>query len=337
MKALRLAEPRGAVEIVDVEIPQPGPGEIRVRIQASGLCYTDVHLADGDWREVDALVRRPVVLGHEGVGIVEALGEGVTSPAIGQRVGVPFLRSTCGTCGHCEAGRENVCASATAVGMSHDGCHAEFVLADAAYVVPVPDALSSEQAAPLCCAGMTVVGALNQVSIEPGMRVAVLGVGGLGHLAVQAARARGAEVVAVDIDDSKLALAKEHGAAQMLRADDPETVKTLLANPCPVVVVTSVAAEANELATLAVAYGGDVLLCAVPSDAIRISAVLAVFKGVTYHAQAVATRKDLADTFDMAARGELHCEVQSLPLEAAPQALADLRAGKIRGRVVFTP
>ena len=337
MKAVRLSEPGGTLAVVDIPVPEPGPGEVRVRIEASGVCYTDIHIADGEWREVDGLVARPVVLGHEGAGVVEALGEGVTSLAIGDRVGVPFLRSACGRCRRCLEGEENVCAAPTAFGMSHDGCHAEAVVAVAAYVVKIPDGLSSEQAAPLCCAGVTVYGAISRAGLRPGDGVAVLGVGGLGHLAIQIAKAFGARVVAVDIDDAKLDLARRLGADECLLATDPQVAQRLSAQACEVVAVTTIAPSAHELAVAAVAPGGTVLLCAVPGGGIQVSAVLAIFKGITFLSQAVGSRQDLVDTFALAASGKLHCEIHTEPLAAAPRVFDDLRNSQVVGRVVLVP
>jgi len=337
MKAVKLSEPRGSLEIVNVEIPEPGPGEVRVKIEASGVCHTDVHLRRGDWKEVAGLVKRPLILGHEGIGVIDSIGADVDRRTIGERVGVAFLRSSCGNCRRCKAGEENVCAAATTVGMSHDGCHAEYVVAVADYVVPVPEGLTSEQAAPLCCAGVTVLGALKRAALSPGDTVAVFGIGGLGHLAVQIAKSMGARVVALDIDEAKLELASALGADDVLKADDPDLIPRLMAMDLEAVVMTTTSHQAHAVAVATVSPGGKVLLLAVPGEPVPLSAVLAVFKGVALLGQAVGSRRDLIDTFELAASGKLRCEVHTRPLEALPEVLEDLAAARVVGRVVLTP
>ena len=206
--------------IEDRPMPEPGPGQVVVRMEASGLCHTDIHAANGDWPVTPTV---PFIPGHEGVGIVTELGDGVTSPQIGQRVAVPWLGYACGTCRYCLTGWETLCLSQRNTGYSVDGGYAEYFLAEAAFAAPVPDGIDPREAAPLTCAGVTTYKAIKVGNVRPGDLVVVSGVGGLGHLAVQYAKIFGGTVAAVDITDEKLTLARELGADIVIdaRADDP--------------------------------------------------------------------------------------------------------------------
>ena len=236
-------------------MPSPGPGEILVKVEASGLCYTDVHLCDGDWPILDPLVKRNLTLGHEAVGIIEALGEGVTSRSIGERIAAPFLRSACGQCKQCRRGEENHCPNATTLGMTHDGSHAEYFVALADFVVPVPDGVSPEQAAPLACAGITMLGALRNAKVGIGTVLGVVGVGGQGHLAIQLAKVMGAKVIAMDINPDKIKLALEVGADNAIDVTQPDSLEVLTAFAMDVVMVTAPSHEAHSLAVAAVTHG----------------------------------------------------------------------------------
>ena len=337
MKAIKLSAPGGEVTVADVAVPTPGPGEILIKVEASGLCYTDVHLCDGDWEVVEDLVKHDLTLGHEAVGIIVSLGENVTNRSVGDRVAAPFLRSTCGECKQCRRGEENHCPNATVLGMSHDGSHAEYVLAMADFVVPVPEGVTPEQAAPLACAGMTVLGGLRKANVGIGTIFGVVGVGGQGHLAIQLAKTMGAKVVAMDIDPAKVALAMELGADQAFDVTRPEALNELTALGIDVVMVTAPSHEAHQLALAVVAHGGIVSLCAVPGGETPISMTMCGFKGLKLLAQAVATRRELADILDLAARGKVSCEVETRSLDAAPESIRALRDGEILGRVVFVP
>src|SRR5581483_2068074 len=188
---------RSPLEIQDRPIPEPGPGQVLVRMQASGLCHTDIHAAHGDW---PVKPRPPFVPGHEGIGSVQAVGTGVPADLLGKRVAVPWLGSSCGTCRYCVSGWETLCESQVNSGYSVDGCYAEYAVANAGAVVEVPEGVSSFDAAPLTCAGVTTYKAIKVAHVVPAERVAVFGVGGLGHLAVQYARLVGGLVTAVDLE-----------------------------------------------------------------------------------------------------------------------------------------
>jgi alcohol dehydrogenase, propanol-preferring len=209
--------------IEDRPVPKPGPGQVTIRMEASGLCHTDIHAANGDW---PVKPTPPFVLGHEGIGTVTAVGDGVTSPQIGARVAVPWLGYAWCTCHYCLTGWETLCLAQEETGYSVDGCYAEYFLAEAPFATPVPVGIDPREAAPLTCAGVTTYKAVKVGNVRPGDLVLVSGVGGLGHLAVQYARIFGGTVAAVDITDEKLKLAAELGADIVIdaRAEDPAQV-----------------------------------------------------------------------------------------------------------------
>jgi len=185
----------------ELDVPTPGPGQILVKTEACGVCHTDLHAARGDW---PVKPTPPFTPGHEGIGLVAALGAGVTGVKEGDRVGVPWLYSACGHCEHCLSAWETVCAQAEFGGYTRNGGFAEYILADPNYVARVPDGLSARAAAPLICAGVTSYKGLKVTEARPGEWVAISGIGGLGHLAVQYAKAMGLQVCAVDVNDDKL-------------------------------------------------------------------------------------------------------------------------------------
>ncbi len=337
MKALKLSAPKGDITLADVDIPTAGDGEILVKVEASGLCYTDVHLCDNDWEIVEQLVKRDLTLGHEAIGIIEAVGDGVTERQVGERVAIPFLRSACGRCKQCRRGEENHCPNVTILGMSHDGSHAEYVVAVADFVVPVPDGVDPATAAPLACAGMSVLGGLRNAGVTVGTIFGVVGVGGQGHLAVQLAKTMGATVVAIDLDQAKLDLATQVGADHVFNATDPEALAQLMALGIEVIMVTAPSHDAHRLALAVVTNGGTVSLCAVPGGETPISMTMCAFKGLRLLTQAVATRQELIDVLDLAAAGKISCEVETRPLEAGAASIAQLRRGEVVGRVVFIP
>ncbi|NUR28773.1 MAG: alcohol dehydrogenase catalytic domain-containing protein, partial [Catenulispora sp.] len=209
MKAAVVTDFGKPLEIQDLPVPEPGPGQVLVEMEASGLCHTDIHAAHGDW---PVKPRPPFVPGHEGIGPVTAVGAGVPADLVGKRVAVPWLGSSCGTCRYCVSGWETLCESQVNSGYSVDGCYAEYAVADASGIVRVPDGVSSFDAAPLTCAGVTTYKAIKVARVVPAERVAVFGIGGLGHLALQYARLVGGLVTAVDLEPDKLGLAHRLGA-----------------------------------------------------------------------------------------------------------------------------
>jgi len=207
MKAAILHGFKKPLSIEEVERPHPEAHEVLIQVEACGACHSDLHVADGDWTQLAGIVKRPLILGHEIAGHVVERGPAVHDLQIGDRVGVPWIHWSCGECEFCREGNENLCSRQKITGVTVDGGYAEFVKAPATHALKIPDGLSALEAAPLFCAGLTVYRALKGAGIVPGQRLAVFGIGGLGHLAVQFGRAFGAEVTAIDISPEKLELA----------------------------------------------------------------------------------------------------------------------------------
>jgi propanol-preferring alcohol dehydrogenase len=322
--------------IEDRPMPEPGPGQVVVRMEASGLCHTDIHAANGDWPVTPTV---PFIPGHEGVGIVTALGDGVTSPQIGQRVAVPWLGYACGTCRYCLTGWETLCLSQRNTGYSVDGGYAEYFLAEAAFAAPVPDGIDPREAAPLTCAGVTTYKAIKVGNVRPGDLVAVSGVGGLGHLAVQYAKIFGGTVAAVDITDEKLALARELGADIVIdaRADDPAAV---LQSHGGADVAVGLAVDDKSFATAyaGLRRGGRLVLVALPAaGTLSIPVFDTVLNGTSVIGSIVGTRADLAEVFGLHAAGRTRVSYETRPLAEVNEGIAEVLHGKARARLVLVP
>jgi propanol-preferring alcohol dehydrogenase len=232
------------LSIEETPVPEPGRGQILVKIEACGVCHTDLHAADGDW---PVKPKPPFIPGHEGVGTVSAVGAGVSVVKEGDRVGVPWLHTACGHCRHCLAAWETLCDSQQNTGYSVNGGFAEYTLADPNYVGHLPKGLDFEPAAPILCAGVTVYKGLKETDAKPGDTVVISGIGGLGHVAVQYAKAMGLEVIAVDISDEKLSLARRMGADAAVNAKttDPVAEVNKLCGGAQGVLVTAVSPKAR--------------------------------------------------------------------------------------------
>lgn len=317
-------------------VPVPGPGQVLVRIEASGLCHTDIHAAHGDW---PVKPTPPFVPGHEGVGTVEAVGPGVSVRTRGDRVALPWLGHACGRCDHCVGGWETLCEQQQNTGYSIDGCFAEYAVADADYVVPVPDAVPSVDAAPLTCAGVTTYKAVKVAGITPGERVAVYGIGGLGHLAVQYARLVGGVVIAVDIDDDKLAMARELGADHVVNAAAGDPVAAVEAlGGADVAIVLAVFPAVFEQAMASLRRGGRLVCVGLPPEQegpMALPIFPTVLKGISVIGSIVGTRQDLAEVFDLHARGRTRVITETRKLDELNDAMADVLAGRTPARIVL--
>jgi alcohol dehydrogenase, propanol-preferring len=338
MKAAVLREFREPLSIEEVAQPIPGADEVLIAVDACGVCHSDLHLADGDWPQLVPITKRPLILGHEIAGRVVEKGSSVDSLNLGDRVGVPWLHWSCGECEFCRESNENLCVQQKITGVTVDGGYAEFVKAPASHAVKIPDALPSADAAPLFCAGVTVFRALRHASIKPGQRLAVFGVGGLGHLAVQIARELGALITAVDVSDEKLAHAVSLGASAALNAASVNVVKELRrAGGAHVALVTSASKAAYDTAFKSVRPTGILLVVGLPSEPICFAPISMAASEIRIRASSVGTREDLRHVLAMAANGKLHCQVASRPLAQANEVLAELRNGTVSGRIVLTP
>ena len=322
-------------QVEERPVPQPGPGQILIRLEACGLCHTDIHAMRGDWPVKPNL---PLVPGHEGVGIVEALGEGVTTRQVGQRVAMPWLGHACGECRYCVDGRENLCESQYNNGYAVDGAYAEYMLADALYAVVVPDGVTPLDAAPLTCAGVTTYAAIKNAHVIPGETVAVFGVGGLGHLAVQYARLVGAKVIAVDVTEEKLALATELGADHTVNArttDPVEAIRDL--GGADVAVVLAVAPAVFRQSFDALNRGGRLVLVSLPADGtITLPIFETVLKGISVIGSIVGTRQDLTEVFTLHAAGRTRVITETRDLDQVNSAVDEVLEGTVPARLVFT-
>ncbi|GAA1448870.1 alcohol dehydrogenase catalytic domain-containing protein [Leifsonia poae] len=321
--------------IEDRPVPRPGPGQVLVRLEACGLCHTDIHAIRGDWPVKPDL---PFVPGHEGVGIIEQLGDGVRARTVGQRVAMPWLGYACGECRYCIDGRENLCEQQRNTGYAVDGGYAEYALADARFAVPVPDDVSPFDAAPLTCAGVTTYAAIKAAKVVPGERVAVFGVGGLGHLAVQYARLVGAQVTAIDVTDAKLELALELGADHVVNALDVDPVQALThVGGADVAVVLAVAPTVFAQAFASLNRGGRLILVSLPADgALTVPVFDTVLKGISIIGSIVGTRQDLVEVFALHAAGRTRVVAMPRSLENVNEAVDDVLSGEIPARLVFT-
>ena len=338
MKAAVLHEFKKPLAIEEVPRPEPAADEVLIEVEACGVCHSDLHVADGDWTQLAGIVKKPLILGHEIAGRVLEKGGEVRDLRIGDRVGVPWVQWTCGRCEFCREGNENLCVKQRITGVTVDGGYAEFVKAPASHALKIPDGLSSVEAAPLFCAGVTVYRALKKPTISAGQRLAVFGVGGLGHLAVQIGRGLGAEVTAIDISDEKLALAKTLGASTVLNAASTDVIKELRGRGgVHVALVTSAAKAAYSMAFYCVRPTGTLLAVGLPAADICFPPILLAASEVGIQASAVGTRQDLREMLAMAAAGKVRCQVATRPLAQANEVLEELRRGQICGRIVLTP
>jgi len=336
MKAAVLREFKQPLLLEEIERPSPGPGEVLIEVEACGVCHSDLHVADGDWGQFASIVKKPLILGHEIAGRVVEVGPQVRELQIGDRVGVPWIHWTCGECEYCLGGNENLCPRQKITGVTVDGGYAEFVKAPASHAVKIPDGLSAMEAAPLFCAGLTVYRALKRANIARGQTLAVVGVGGLGHLGVQIGREMGAEVTAIDISDEKLALAKTFGAAATLNAAAADIGKRLRSvGGFHAVLVTSAAKAAYDLAFNSLRPSGILLAVGLPAESIFFPPIMMAAREVRIHATAVGTRQDLREVLAMAAAGKIRCQIATHPLADANAVLNRLRRGEISGRAVL--
>jgi alcohol dehydrogenase, propanol-preferring len=338
MRAAILRELKGPLTIEEVPPPKPGEHEVLIAVEACGVCHSDLHVADGDWPQIARITKSPLILGHEIAGRVVEKGGSVYTLRVGDRVGVPWVHWTCGECEFCREGNENLCVKQQITGVTVDGGYAEFVKAPASHVLKIPDGLSSTDAAPLFCAGVTVYRALKHANIHSGQRLAVFGVGGLGHLAVQIGQGLGASVIAVDVSDEKLAHARTLGAALTLNSSTTNVVKELRhAGGVHVALVTSAAKAAYDTAFPCVRPTGMLLVVGLPSESVCFPPILMAAAEVRIQASSVGTRQDMREMLAMADSGKIRCQITTVPLTQVNEVMTTLRAGSVSGRLVLIP
>lgn len=323
------------LRLEEVVVPRPGPGQILVKIAASGVCHTDLHAADGDWPVKPAL---PFIPGHEGVGTVAAIGEGVIAVREGDRVGVPWLYTACGHCEHCLTGWETLCTAQQNTGYSVNGGYAEYVLADPNFVGHLPANVGFEEIAPILCAGVTVYKGLKETEARPGQWVVISGIGGLGHVAVQYAKAMGLHVAAIDVGDSKLDLARSLGADLVVNAARTDPVKEIQSTigGAHGVLVTAVSRTAFTQAIGMARRHGTISLVGLPPGDFPVPIFDMVLNRITIRGSIVGTRADLAEALMFAGEGKVKAAVTLNKLDNINDILGRLRDGKVDGRVVVT-
>jgi alcohol dehydrogenase, propanol-preferring len=322
------------LRIDEIAIPEPGHGQVLVKVETSGLCHTDIHAAHGDWPVKPAL---PFVPGHEGVGLVERVGDGVKSLTEGDRVAVPWLGWACGACELCGSGWETLCQAATYTGYTVNGGLADYVLGEAAFVGRVPNEMDPLDAAPLTCAGVTTYKAVKVAAVGPSDLVAIYGMGGLGHLAQQYAQIAGGTVVAIDITDAKLDVATRLGARYTVNgmAEDPvEAIQAL--GGADSAIVLAPASKAFEQALASLRPNGTMVMVGLPADNImRLPIFETVLRGVKVVGSLVGNRVDLAETFELHADGRTRIVSETRSLDQINQAMAEVEEGQSDARLVF--
>jgi propanol-preferring alcohol dehydrogenase len=360
MRAARVHQFGKALVVEDTPRVEPQPDEVLVEVEACGVCHSDLHMVRGDWPDVAKRTPMPATLGHEVVGRVVERGAQTHGIEPGARVGVGWLYSTCDACEYCRDGAENICTYRQVTGLAAPGGFAEYIRIKASHAVPIPEEVPSEQAAPLFCAGLTVYHALRNCGVgvgaplgaprssqagaassaptsgAPGLRVAVFGIGGLGHLAVQLARHAGAEVVAVDVSDEKLALARRCGATETVNSTSPDAKKQLRAEGGPhVAIVTAAAKPAYDLAYKVLRKRGTLGIVGLPKEDLTFFADDWVVGEYRMIGSAVGTRAEMRELLELAAAGHIRCEVEIHRLEAINEIFQRMDRGQILGRAVI--
>jgi alcohol dehydrogenase, propanol-preferring len=330
VKAARLAGPRGAIAVESTEAREPAAGEVLLRMEACGLCHSDLYVAS-----LEKLPRAPVTLGHEGIGRVEAVGADVRGWSPGDRAGMTFLATTCGTCELCRSGRERFCAKQTNFGYSLDGALAAYAVAPAAGLVRVPGTIDAAAVAPMCCAGWTAYGAVRESGLTAGQTVGLFGFGGLGHLALQIARHRGLRVAVADIAEAKLEMARHAGAEMTASGDTAGRTLQKAYGGLDAAIVFTGSAAAIPQAFRSLKRLGTLVLVGISVSQYELPLVDTIVKGINIRGSYLGPRQDLEDVFAMAVDGRLQAHVETHPIDDTPALLDRMKRGEIAGRAVI--
>jgi alcohol dehydrogenase, propanol-preferring len=340
MKAAVVHEFGKPLRIEEVPIPTPGPGEVLIKVIANGVCHTDLHSCQGDW---PAKAKLPFIPGHEGAGIIAAVGPGVTNLKEGDKVGVAWLHDSCGWCEYCRTGWDALCLAQRNSGFSVNGSFAEYVIGSAPYVGRLPDNTNNTDdfaaIAPMLCAGVTTYKAIKESEARPGEWILFSGVGGLGQLGIEYAKAMGLRVAAVDVTEQKLALARESGAEVTVNAklpDAAEQIVQLTGGGAHGVVVTAVMPAAFSQAIRMVRRKGTIALVGLPPGEFATPIFDFVLGRITIRGSIVGGRQDLAEAIEFFAEGKVHSHYHEMRLEDINQVFSDMKAGKLDGRMVMT-
>ena len=331
MRAIQVPYAGGPFELVERPLPEPGPGEVRVTVQACGVCHSDASSKDGGMG-----TRYPIVPGHEIAGVIDALGPGVQGWRIGQRVGAGWFGGMCGHCDRCRRGNPMSCRNRVIHGVTRDGGYAEAVVVDAAAVALIPDELSAVEAAPMLCAGVTTYNALKRCRVSPGGTVAVLGLGGLGHLCVQFAAKMGCRTIAIARGEARRDLALKLGAHHYIDSTAGDVAAALNAlGGAEALVATVTDADAISAVIDGLALDGRLMVVGVPGGPIRVFAWQLLY-GRTLQGSAGGVAADSEDAMAFAALQDIRPVVETLPLERAAEAYDRMMAGEARIRMVLT-
>ena len=333
MKAAVLVEPGKPLALRDMPVPQPGAGEVQVKLSSCGICHSDLHLADGDWPVTDRL---PLILGHEGVGEISALGAAVGQWNIGDRVGIPLINKTCGKCDLCRQGVETLCIGIRLTGYHVHGCFAEYVLVDSQFAVALPDEPPGSVIAPMLCAGVTVYRGIKQTRLLPAQWLAIWGTGGLGHLAVRYAKAFGLKVIAVDIHPDKLAMARRSGADVTINSLERDPVAAIMqvCDGAHGALVTATSAEPFQQAYQALRPNGVFTPLGICPGEFRTSIMDIMTRQITIKGSSTGTREDMKECLSFAAEHSIEPETRVYDFDSINEALDDLRRNRLPGRGV---
>lgn len=329
-KAARLQSPRGAVAVDTVDVRDPGPGEVLVRMEACGICHSDIFVASQE-----RLAVSPLTLGHEGIGRVEAIGPEVAGWSVGDRAGMTFLATTCGICDLCRSGRERFCAKQTNFGYSLHGALTGYAVAPAAGLVRVPEDVPAAMLAPMCCAGWTAFGAVREAGLQPGHTVALFGFGGLGHLALSIARSKGLRVAVADVSEAKLEMARAAGAEIIAAGETAGRTLQKEHGGVDAAIVLTGSAAAVPQAFKSLKRLGTLVLVGVSLSQYELPLVDTVVKGIQIHGSYLGPRQDLEQVFTLARSGALQPHVETHPIQETPALLDRMRRGEILGRAVI--
>jgi D-arabinose 1-dehydrogenase-like Zn-dependent alcohol dehydrogenase len=333
MKAAQISKPGGDWELVERDIPEPGRGQVRIKVEACGICHSDVFVKDGGWPGL----QYPRVPGHEVAGRIEAVGGDVTEWKPGQRVGVGWHGGHCFVCKQCRRGDFAMCVNRKVTGFDFDGGYAEYLVAPAAAVAAIPDKLPAEEAGPFMCAGVTVYNALRSSGARVGDLVAVHGIGGLGHLGIQYARNMGFETVALGRGNDKESLAKKLGAHHYIDSGGGNTAAELQKlGGARVILATAPNAPAISALVDGLSSDGEVIIPAAPNEPLTVSTFSLILGRRSVAGCYSGTAKDSEDTLAFSALSDVHPMIEKYPLSRVSEAYEQMHSGRVRFRVVLT-
>ena len=333
MKAAQISKPRGDFEIVERDIPEPGAGQVRVQVEACGICHSDALVKEGLWPGL----QYPRVPGHEIAGHIDAVGDGVRNWKKGQRVGVGWHGGHDFVCNECRRGDFGMCVNRKVTGIDFDGGYAEYVIVGAEVLALIPDEVPAEEAGPFMCAGITVYNALRNSGARPGDVVAVQGIGGLGHLGIQYARQMGFRTIALGRGQDKEALAKKLGAHRYIDSSVADTVAELQKlGGARVILATAPSAKAISEVVGGLGVNGNLLVPAAPADPLTISVMPLIMGRRSVSGWYSGTARDSQDTLEFSALSGVHPMIEKYPLGRVSEAYEQMHSGKVRFRVVLT-